>query len=95
MNTLMILPNFISFQEIVVILLVSVIIFGPKKIPEIARGLGQAVRQLKDATENIKEEIMRPVEDLDPTKEIRETIEEAKEEIDSTVDDALGGSIKR
>ncbi|WP_094745938.1 twin-arginine translocase TatA/TatE family subunit [Vaginella massiliensis] len=91
----MILPNFISFQEIVVILLVSVIIFGPKKIPEIARGLGQAVRQLKDATENIKEEIMRPVEDLDPTKEIRETIEEAKEEIDSTVDDALGGSIKR
>ena len=53
------------------------------------------MRQLKDATDNIKEEIMKPVEDLDPTKEIRETIEEAKGEIDTTVDDALGGSVKR
>ena len=95
MNTLIILPGFISFQEIVIILLVSIVIFGPKKIPEIARGLGQAVRQLKDATDNIKEEIMKPVEDLDPTKEIRETIEEAKGEIDTTVNDALGGSVKR
>lgn len=91
----MILIGFIGFQEIVVILLVSIIIFGPKKIPEIARGLGEGVRQLKNATENIKEEIMKPVEDLDPTKEIRETIDEAKNEIDSTVDDALGGSVKR
>ncbi len=92
---MMILIGFIGFQEIVVILLVSIIIFGPKKIPEIARGLGEGVRQLKNATENIKEEIMKPVEDLDPTKEIRETIDEAKNEIDSTVDDALGGSVKR
>ncbi|ADX68521.1 twin-arginine translocation protein, TatA/E family subunit [Weeksella sp. HMSC059D05] len=91
----MILIGFIGFQEIVVILLVSIIIFGPKKIPEIARGLGEGVRQLKNATENIKEEIMKPVEDLDPTKEIRETIDEAKKEIDTTVDEALGGSVKR
>ncbi|MDK7375417.1 MULTISPECIES: twin-arginine translocase TatA/TatE family subunit [Weeksella] len=92
---MMILIGFIGFQEIVVILLVSIIIFGPKKIPEIARGLGEGVRQLKNATENIKEEIMKPVEDLDPTKEIRETIDEAKKEIDTTVDEALGGSVKR
>jgi len=94
-NTLILLPGFISFQEIVIILFACVVIFGPKRIPEIARGLGQAVRQLKEATENIKDEIMNPVEDLDPTKEIRETINEAKQEIDSSVDDALGGSVKR
>jgi len=57
-----------------IILVVAVVIFGPDKIPEIARGLGQAVRKMKEATEDIKQEILNPATDLDPTKEIRETI---------------------
>ena len=70
----MIYPAFLDFQEIVIILVVAVVIFGPDKIPEIARGLGQGVRKMKEATEDIKQEIMNPTEGLDPTKEIRETI---------------------
>lgn len=73
-NILMIYPAFLDFQEIVIILVVAVVIFGPDKIPEIARGLGQGVRKMKEATEDIKQEIMNPTEGLDPTKEIRETI---------------------
>ena len=71
---LVIYPAFLEFKEIMIILVVAVVIFGPNKIPEIARGLGQAVRKMKEATEDIKQEIMNPVADLDPTKEIRETI---------------------
>ncbi|HEY4540378.1 MAG TPA: twin-arginine translocase TatA/TatE family subunit [Faecalibacter sp.] len=71
---LVIYPAFLEFKEIMIILVVAVVIFGPNKIPEIARGLGQAVRKMKEATEDIKQEIMNPVSDLDPTKEIRETI---------------------
>ncbi|MBS7333411.1 Sec-independent protein translocase subunit TatA/TatB [Faecalibacter bovis] len=71
---LVIYPAFLEFKEIMIILVVAVVIFGPKKIPEIARGLGQAVRKMKEATEDIKQEIMNPVADIDPTKEIRETI---------------------
>jgi len=70
----MIYPAFLEFKEIMIILVVAVVVFGPSKIPEIARGLGQAVRKMKEATEDIKQEIMNPVSDLDPTKEIRETI---------------------
>ena len=70
----MIYPAFLDFQEIVIILVVAVVIFGPDKIPEIARGLGQGVRKMKEATEDIKQEILNPTEGLDPTKEIRETI---------------------
>lgn len=73
-NMLMIYPAFLDFQEIVIILVVAVVIFGPDKIPEIARGLGQGVRKMKEATEDIKQEILNPTEGLDPTKEIRETI---------------------
>lgn len=71
---LMIYPAFLEFKEIVIIMVVAVVLFGPDKIPEIARGLGQAVRKMKDATEDIKQEILNPAENLDPTKEIRETI---------------------
>lgn len=71
---LVIYPAFLDFQEIIIILVVAVVIFGPDKIPEIARGLGQAVRKMKEATEDIKQEILNPAENLDPTKEIRETI---------------------
>ena len=88
-NMLVIYPAFLDFQEIVIILVVAVVIFGPDKIPEIARGLGQGVRKMKEATEDIKQEILNPTEGLDPTKEIRETIAD----LDPTKDikDALTG----
>ncbi len=90
MNSLIILPAFISFQELTVILLFAVIIFGPKKIPEIARGLGEGIRAMKQATEDIKREIMNPVDDINPIKDVQETIEESKKEIEDSVEDALG-----
>lgn len=90
MNSLIILPAFISFQELTVILLFAVVIFGPKRIPEIARGLGQGIRAMKQATDDIKREIMNPVDDINPVKDIQDTIEEAKKDVTDTVDDALG-----
>ena len=48
---------FIGGPEIVIIMLVVVMLFGSKKIPEIARGLGRGMRELKDASNEIKKEI--------------------------------------
>ena len=76
MNSLVIYPAFLDFQEVVIIMVVAVVIFGPDKIPEIARGLGTAVRKLKEASEDIKQEIMNPVQEVDPTKEIQNSIKE-------------------
>ncbi len=43
--------------EILLIVLVMLIFFGAKKIPEFARGLGKGIREFKDATKDIKDEI--------------------------------------
>jgi sec-independent protein translocase protein TatA len=43
--------------EWIVIGLFLVVFFGAKKIPEIARGLGKVIREFKDATKDIKQEI--------------------------------------
>lgn len=43
--------------EILLIVLVLLIFFGAKRIPELARGLGKGIREFKDATKEIKDEI--------------------------------------
>lgn len=43
--------------EILLIFLVILLVFGAKRIPEIARGLGKGIREFKDATSNIKNEL--------------------------------------
>jgi sec-independent protein translocase protein TatA len=51
--------------EIMLILMVLLIFFGAKKIPELARGLGKGIREFKDATKEIKQEIEDGVKDID------------------------------
>ena len=48
---------FIGGSEIVVILLIVVMLFGADKIPEIARGLGKGLQEIKNASNEIKREI--------------------------------------
>ena len=43
--------------EVLVIVLILVIFFGAKRIPELARGMGRGIREFKDATKEIKDEI--------------------------------------
>ncbi len=54
--------------EVVIVLVVVLIIFGGKKIPELARGLGQGLREFKKATHEIKEEVENATKDSDTVK---------------------------
>ena len=47
----------IGMPEILLIFLVVLLVFGAKRIPEIARGLGKGIREFKDATTDIKREL--------------------------------------
>lgn len=49
--------------EILLILLIVILLFGAKKIPELARGLGRGIREFKDASKEIKSEIDKGLED--------------------------------
>lgn len=85
---------FISGQEIFVIMIIVVMLFGADKIPDIARGLGKGMRQIKDATNDIKKEINDSAKnqglDLDISKDINKEINEVKKDIDD-----FTGPIKR
>jgi sec-independent protein translocase protein TatA len=49
--------------EVILILFVILLLFGAKRIPELARGLGRGIREFKDATKEIKSDIENSVKD--------------------------------
>ncbi|MEJ2004139.1 MAG: twin-arginine translocase TatA/TatE family subunit [Cyclobacteriaceae bacterium] len=57
MSSLYLFLGGLGGQEVLLILLVILIFFGAKKIPELARGLGKGIREFKDATKEIKNDI--------------------------------------
>jgi sec-independent protein translocase protein TatA len=63
-----------SGGEILWIAVVALIFFGSEKLPDIARGIGKVVRELKNATDDIREELTKSTEDI-------------KKDLDSVKDD--------
>lgn len=55
--------------EIILILLVVLILFGSKKIPELAQGLGKGIREFKKAMRDVEEEIKQEPEKIESKKE--------------------------
>ena len=67
---------FIGTPEIMVILLVIVLLFGAKGIPDIARTFGSAMRQFKDATNEIQRDIEQGAKDIKDEVDIKKHIED-------------------
>ena len=44
----------LGFQEIFIIFLIALLVFGPKKLPELGKSLGKGIREFKRATEDLK-----------------------------------------
>jgi sec-independent protein translocase protein TatA len=59
-------------QEILVILVLALIFLGPKKLPELASGIGKAIREVRKATAGIKNEIQLDDAIRKPLEELRE-----------------------
>lgn len=57
MHALLAIGGLPGGMEWILIVLVVLIFFGAKKIPELARGLGKGIREFKDATKEVKKEI--------------------------------------
>jgi sec-independent protein translocase protein TatB len=72
----------IGMPEMIIILAVALIIFGPKRLPELAKSLGRALGEFKRATSDLKQSIETDT-GLD---EVRNSLDEVKKDIKSQVD---------
>jgi len=55
--------------ELVFIVLIIIMLFGSKKIPELARGLGKGMREIKNATNDIQQEIREGAREVNNAKD--------------------------
>ena len=65
--SILLIPG-IGGSEWIVIILVVVLFFGGKKIPELMRGLGKGIREFNDAKNNVKSEIENSIKEDSTTK---------------------------
>lgn len=47
----------IGMPELIVILIIALIVFGPKKLPEMGKALGRAIKEFRKTSQELKEEI--------------------------------------
>ena len=79
MNLFLLLDG-ISGGELIFVFLVVLLFFGSKSIPKFARTIGRGMRQVKDATQEIQNDIKKSAFDnSEEIKEIRDTFKKPKE----------------
>jgi len=73
---------FISYSEVFLIIFVMLLIFGPDKMPEIARNLGKGIRQLRDASSGVKKEILKETQkvgiDTEAVDKLKKQLKDSK-----------------
>lgn len=72
----------VGIQELIVIFIVALIVFGPKRLPELGKAIGKGIFELKKALESVKEQIDIEESKVDQKPEGKDT-ESATEKIKS------------
>ena len=81
----------ISGGEFILVALIFLVLFGPKQIPTMARSAAKVIKQVRNATNDIKREIMDSAEDQKLT-EVKKTIEEARDAFNAVTDSINRGT---
>jgi sec-independent protein translocase protein TatA len=68
----------IGFPELIVIFAIALLIFGPKKLPEVGRSIGRALREFRKTSDEIKEKIEEEIQ----VEEFKDIKEEFKKDIE-------------
>ncbi len=81
----------IGFQELILIMIVAIIVLGPKRLPEAARTLGKFFREFKSAVDEVKESVSTDlttiVQEEQPKKKKEEIAEKSSTEEKKETDD--------
>jgi len=75
----------IGMPELIVIFLVILMLFGSKKLPELARGLGQGIREFKRATNEFRNELEMSGVREEFDKGVKGSLDKVKTELDASV----------
>ncbi len=67
------MPN-LGFPEIMIILVVALLVFGPKKLPDLGRSLGNGIREFRKGTQGLKDELEGNLKDGRPEPQATQAV---------------------
>lgn len=79
----------IGMPELILILAIALVVIGPKKLPDLAKSLGRAMREFKRATSEFKESMEIDTE-LNEFKDVKKTFDDLSDEVKESIDSAKG-----
>jgi TatA/E family protein of Tat protein translocase len=76
----------LGFSEMLVIFVVALLVFGPKKLPELGKSLGKGIREFRKATNDLKSTWEEQVKDIEaPLNDVKKDIHEVGQDLKSDV----------
>ena len=85
----------VGMPELIVVFIVALLVFGPKKLPELGRSIGKGLGELKKAMQDVKDSVEE--EFRESTSDIRTTVTDVKKQIEREVKktgDTLGSTVE-
>lgn len=79
----------IGFPELIVILSIALLVFGPKKLPEVGRSIGRALREFRKTSDEIKERIEEEIQ-AEEFRDMEKSIKSEYDTITTTAEDIYG-----
>jgi TatA/E family protein of Tat protein translocase len=70
----------LGMPELIVIMVIALLVFGPKKLPEVGRSIGKALREFKKTTEDIKGKFEEQI-NAEEFKDIQNDIKDIKKDL--------------
>lgn len=82
----------VSFSELLLIALVALVVLGPQRLPEVARGAGRLLGRLRGFVANVKQDLDRELHthELSELRRLKEEIEETKRTFEESSHRMLG-----
>ena len=75
----------LGWPEIIGILVIVLVLFGAKKVPELMRGMGHGIKEFKKATRDVQDEVQRAIDEEPPAPAPRKTVAAPAESSEATV----------
>ena len=81
----------IGVPELLLLLAIALIVIGPKKLPDLAKSMGRAMREFKKATGEIKDSLSMDTD----LNDVKETIDDLKDDLKKSLDDPPSHKAKK
>lgn len=78
----------IGMQELIIIFVIALIVFGPRKLPELGKSLGKSIAEFKRASNELRSTLEQEIRVEETRRDIMEPIETVRREAQAAVDGA-------